>query len=277
MRFLSTLIAFGLFLSTSATAQPTKIPVDLELVLAVDVSGSVDEEEAALQRQGYVDALRHPDVIRAITSGFLRRVGVTYFEWAGDHPEKPVIGWRLIEDAKSADQFADELASKPVGVGPWTSISNAITFSMAMFEASPFEGTRRIIDISGDGPNNVGPPVTLLRDQTVAKRIAINGLPIMNNRPNFGRIPMPNLDLYYRNCVIGGPGGFIVVANGFKDFARAIRRKLVLEIADLQPIGSDVIITHGQAQRGGKKQEQRWVPPCNEGERRFRGWGDDEW
>lgn len=252
-----------------------KIPVDLELVLAVDVSGSVDEEEAALQRQGYVDAIRHPAVIRAITSGMLGRIGITYFEWSGSLPEKPVIGWQVISDKKSAEQFSNRLALEPIGIGPWTSISNAIIFSLALFEASPFEGTRRIIDISGDGPNNVGPPVTLLRDQAVAKRIAINGLPIMNNRLNFGRVPMPNLDLYYRNCVIGGPGAFIEVANGFKDFARAIRRKLVLEIAARQPTGADRIIATGLTQRG--KPSARIAPPCNEGERRFRSWGDDEW
>lgn len=272
---------------TSAQTGGRPVPVDLALVLAVDVSGSVDEAEAALQRKGYVDAIADPRVVKAITSGILGRIAVSYFEWAGDGWQVPVTDWTMIDGVSSARAFAKKLSDAPLGSGPWTSISDAIDFSVGLHEANPFEATRKVVDISGDGPNNTGGFVVPARDAAVAKRITINGLAIMNNRPNFGRKPMPNLDLYYRHCVIGGRGAFVIVANGFKDFARAIRRKLILEIAGTPPdrnprqIG-DRIRASGQAQaravppspwRMGK---ERWVPPCNEGERRFRGAIDDE-
>ncbi len=270
-------------LSSSPAAQaqtaPTRTPVDLALVLAVDVSGSVDEEEAALQRKGYVDALSDPEIVSAITSGFLRRAAITYFEWAGDGWQVPLTGWKLIDGQASATAYARELAAAPIGGGPWTSISSAIDFAVALHEANPFEPTRKVIDISGDGPNNMGGPVAQARDEAVAKRITINGLAIMNGRQNFGRIPMPNLDLYYRHCVIGGRGSFVIVANGFKDFARAIRRKLILEIAGkrTQPLSGNRILADGRAQAPLTGPDgKRWIPPCDEGERRFRGVIDDE-
>ena len=250
------------------------VPVDLALVLAVDVSGSVDEEEALLQRRGYVDALADPRIVKAITSGILGRIAVTYFEWAGDGWQMPVIGWTVIDGAASAGSFAAKLADAPIGRGPWTSIADAIDFAAALHEQNPHEATRRVIDISGDGPNNTGGTLPQARDQAVARRMTINGLAIVNGRSNFGRVPMPNLDLYYRHCVIGGPGAFVIVANGFPDFARAIRRKLILEIAGNRPAGGGVIAATGRAQAtqpGGKTEQGRWVPPCNEGERRFRG------
>lgn len=258
-----------------ATAQPARpVPVDLALVLAVDVSGSVDEEEAVLQRRGYVDALSDPQIVKAITSGILGRIAVTYFEWAGDGWQMPVIGWTVIDSPAGASDFAARLADAPIGRGPWTSIADAIDFAAALHEQNPYEATRRVIDISGDGPNNTGGTLPQARDEAVAKRITINGLAIINGRSNFGRVPMPNLDLYYRHCVIGGPGAFVIVANGFADFARAIRRKLILEIAGNQPQGGGVIAATGRAQAGqpgGRTEQGRWVPPCNEGERRFRG------
>ena len=250
------------------------LPVDLALVLAVDVSGSVDEEEALLQRRGYVDALADPRIGKAIASGILGRIAVTYFEWAGDGWQMPVIGWTVIDGAASAGAFAARLADAPIGRGPWTSIADAIDFAAALHEQNPYEATRRVIDISGDGPNNTGGTLPQARDQAVAGRMTINGLAIINGRSNFGRVPMPNLDLYYRHCVIGGPGAFVIVANGFADFARAIRRKLILEIAGNQPQGGGVIAATGRAQvdqPDGRTEQGRWVPPCNEGERRFRG------
>ena len=189
-------------------AQARPVPVDLELILAVDVSGSVDGEEAQLQRQGYVAAIADPEVVRAITSGIMGRIAVTYFEWAGDTWQVPVIDWTLIDNPQTAQAFAAKLAAAPLGSGPWTSISDAIRTATPMFDVNQFEGTRRIIDISGDGPNNTGGLVEPERDLAVANRITINGLPIINDRFNFARVPMPNLDLYYRNCVIGGPGAF---------------------------------------------------------------------
>ncbi|MEE8445980.1 MAG: DUF1194 domain-containing protein [Alphaproteobacteria bacterium] len=266
-----------LLLTGSAAAQRVErpVPVDLELVLAIDISGSIDEEEARLQRQGYIDAITDPEIIRAIRGGILRRIAVTYFEWSGDGYQDPVIGWTLIDGLETARAFAAELDSAPLGTGPWTSISDAIDFGARLFAGNGFEGTRRIIDISGDGPNNTGGPVTPARDQAVASGLTINGLPIMNDRPTFSRIPMPNLDLYYRHCVIGGRGAFIVVAKDFRTFARAIRRKMILEIAG-RAGGKGAIGATGLAQilRGTGK--SRWVPPCDEGEKRFRGWiGED--
>lgn len=268
-------IAAEAFLITN-TAQARPVPVDLELLLAVDVSGSVDEEEARLQRQGYVAAIADPEIVRAITSGMLGRIAVTYMEWAGDTWQETVLDWTLVDSAQTARAFAAKLAAAPLGAGPWTSISDAIRTATPMFDVNQFEGTRRIIDISGDGPNNTGGLVEPERDLAVANQITINGLPIINDRFNFSRAPMPNLDLYYRNCVIGGPGAFLVVAHGFKSFAQAIRRKLILEIAGRSPGNGDRISATGLAQAGKAPNNSRWVPPCNEGERRFRGIIDDE-
>lgn len=270
-------LAAGALMATyPILAQAQPVPVDLELILAVDISGSVDEEEARLQRQGYVVAIADPEIVRAIISGMLGRIAVTYFEWAGDTWQVPVLDWTLINSPQTAQAFADKLAAAPLGAGPWTSISDAIRTATPMFDVNQFEGTRRIIDISGDGPNNTGGLVEPERDLAVANRITINGLPIINDRFNISRAPMPNLDLYYRNCVIGGPGAFLVVAHGFKSFAQAIRRKLILEIAGLSPDSPDRISATGLAQAGNPPVASRWVPPCDEGEKRFRGIIDDE-
>ena len=271
-----TMCCLFLLLPGSAAAQgaPRPVPVDLELVLAIDVSGSIDQEEAQLQRQGYVDAITDPEIIRAIKGGILGRIAVTYFEWAGEGYQDRVVDWAVIDGEETARAFAAKLAAAPVGTGPWTSISDALDFGARLFPNNGFQGTRRIIDISGDGPNNTGPPVVPARDRAVAQGITINGLPIINDRPTFNRMPMPNLDLYYRNCVIGGRGAFIVVAETFRTFARAIRRKMILEIADA-PGGKGPIGAAGLAQLPGGAKD-RWVPPCDEGERRFRGWVDED-
>ena len=222
---------------TALAAPPLRAElVDLELVLGVDISGSVDEEEAQLQRDGYVAALTDERVLRAIKSGRHGKIAVTFFEWAGDHHRNTIAEWTVIDGAKSAKEFADEIAFAPVGVELWTSISGAIGHGLDMFAFSPHRGKRRVLDISGDGPNNDGGPVTAARDRAVKAGIVINGLPIINGRVSrYGFPPMPHLDNYYRDCVIGGFGAFIVVANTYKDFARAIRRKLILEIAGGAP------------------------------------------
>lgn len=274
-RLWSTLaIAIAATSLTTPPASANPVAVDLELVLAVDVSGSVDEAEADLQRQGYVEAIADPEIIRAIRSGILGRIAVTYLEWAGDGWQTPVLDWTLIDGESTAKAFAKKLSETSVGSGPWTSISQAIEFGAMLIRTNKFDGTRRIIDVSGDGPNNTGGLVVPARDAAIAQRITVNGLPIINDRFNISRAPMPNLDLYYRNCVIGGPGAFIVVAHGFRSFAKAIRRKLILEIADAPPVTGP--IAAGYAQAAGKSARQRWMPPCNEGERRFRGIIDDE-
>ena len=225
------IFVIALALVSPAWAAKTDQPVDLELVIAVDVSGSVDQVEARLQRKGYVDALASPEVIAAIRRGILRRIAVAYFEWSGWDHQDIVLGWTVLHDRKSVRAFAAALADSPIGFGRYTSISAAIEFAVPMFKDNGFEGTRRVIDVSGDGPNNSGRMVTVARAVALKAGITINGLPITGNRPNRWGLPMPDLDLYYKNCVIGGPGAFIVAAEDFKDFAVAIRRKLILEIA----------------------------------------------
>jgi hypothetical protein len=208
--------------------------VDLELVLAIDVSGSIDEVEADLQRRGYLKALVDPAVVGAITSGRHHAIAVTYVEWAGGHFQRTVVDWSVIRDLASAKAFAAKLDAEPVITAAWTSISGAIQFGVARFAESPHKGDRRVIDISGDGRNNSGLELEPVRRMALAKGITINGLPIMNNRPNpYGRPPDRDLDKYYRNEVIGGRGAFIVVAQGFGAFAEAIRAKLIREVAGL--------------------------------------------
>jgi hypothetical protein len=222
-------LALGLL---AGQAGAEDVPVDLELVLAVDVSGSVDPSEARLQREGYIAALRQPRVIEAIRGGTLGRVALTYVEWAGDDYQRTVLDWALIEDADSALAFADALAEAPLQSGQWTSISGAIDYARPRFDGNGFKGIRRVIDISGDGYNNHGRPVETARDEAVAAGITINGLPIVNDRPNpWGSLPPKDLDRYFEDRVIGGPGAFIVVANDYTAFASAIRSKLLLEIA----------------------------------------------
>lgn len=236
----SVVFAAALALAGLAEFAAAKQPVDLELALAVDVSSSIDEEEARMQRDGYVAAFRHPDVIHAIESGMLRRIAVTYYEWAGDGHLRMLSDWTVIEDAESANRFADRLAAAPLEIAPRTSISAAIEHAQAQFRHNAFEGTRRVIDISGDGPNNGMREVTLARDRAVSEGIIINGLPIMNGRADAeGNLPLPDLDQYYRDCVIGGPGAFIVVAHSFDEFGVAIRRKLISEIANLTAPAAD--------------------------------------
>lgn len=211
-----------------------KLEVDLELILAVDVSGSMDDEEAALQRKGYLDALTNPRVVRAIESGPHRRIGLTYMEWAGPHWQRVIVGWTLVHDTQSAHAFASALAEENVITERRTSISAAIDHAMYLFGKSPFKGTRRVIDISGDGPNNRGRMITMARDEALAQGIVINGLPILNDRPNpWGGPPPRDLDIYYENYVIGGPGAFVMPALSFENFGQAVVAKLIREIAAL--------------------------------------------
>lgn len=222
----------------SAAVPPTADAVekvDLELVLAIDVSESIDADEARVQRNGYVAALRDAGVLAAIRTGRLGRIAVTYFEWSGDGRQRPVLGWSVIHDVASAHRAADALARAPIGGGRWTSIASALDYAVPLFAANGIEAERRVIDVSGDGFNNAGRLVTDARDAAIARGITINGLPVIHKRRNFNWPPMPYLDLYFRNCVIGGPRAFMVVAETLKDFARAVRRKLILEIAGIEP------------------------------------------
>ena len=257
-------IGLPLLATASATnAVAADEPVDLELILAVDISGSIDAGEAQLQRDGYVAALTSPEVIEVIQSGFIGRIALTYVEWAGLEHRWTVVGWRAVHDAASARDFAAILNAAPLSRGQRTSISGAIDFALPMFDGNGFEGTRRVIDISGDGPNNNGRWVWEARQTAIAAGVTINGLPIINNRPNvFGFPSLPDLDLYYWECVIGGPGAFIVVAQSFQDFAAAIRRKMILEIAGLRPPPPARPLLHYTA--GSDRYD------CNIGEQQYR-------
>lgn len=216
----------------ASQAYGADVPVDVELILAVDVSGSIDEEEAMLQRKGYLDALTHLQVIDAIKAGPLQRIAVSYVEWSGDHNQRTIVDWTLIEDETSANSFASSLSEVPVVRARRTSISAAIDYATNMFDGNGFEGTRRVIDISSDGYNNIGRTVTVARDEAVERGVTINGLPILNDRPNpYGRLPPRDLDDYFDKFVIGGPGAFYIVAENFQDFAAAILNKLIREIA----------------------------------------------
>lgn len=205
--------------------------VDVALVLAVDVSRSIDEDEAKLQREGYREAVIDPAVLAAIRGGMIGAIGLVYIEWAGIEYQRTVLPWARIASEAEARNWAEALARAPRASLSWTSISGAIMHAHRELSACPFEATRRVIDISGDGLNNSGPPVEVLRDQAVAEGIVINGLPIMNDRPTFGRPPPANLDLYFRDRVIGGPGAFYIVAEDFNSFGLAVKRKLIREIA----------------------------------------------
>lgn len=215
----------------SATPARAEEPVDVALVLAVDVSRSVDPDEARLQREGYRAAMTDPQLLRAIGGGMLGGIAVAYVEWAGIEYQRLVLPWTRISDQRSADIWATALEEAPRSSLSWTSISGAIEFARARLADCPFESTRQVIDVSGDGVNNSGPPAEEARDRAVAEGITINGLPILNDRPGFGRRPPIPLDAYYRESVIGGPGAFMIAAEDFSAFGQAVRRKLIREIA----------------------------------------------
>lgn len=208
-----------------AAAQEKPIPVDLELAFVVDASGSIDEEETRLQRQGYLDALINPRVVRAITGGFLRSVALAYIEFAADGCERLSVPWTRVYDKASAAAFGQRILAQPPMFCPGgNAVGDAIAFATVSIDENPFEGTRRIIDFSGDGPNTLGMPAYVARDEAVRQGITINGLVI--ERPT-----MPDLEDYFRSEITGGPGSFVVKAESRQTFAAAILKKLILEIA----------------------------------------------
>jgi Protein of unknown function (DUF1194) len=204
--------------------------VDLALVLAVDISGSMDPEEQQLQRQGFVLAFRSPVVHQAIRDGMLGRIVVVYAEWAGDFIQRVVVPWTVIEAEQDAIAFANRLEASPIQRGPRTSISGAIDLGVKLLDDSTTEPVRKVIDISGDGVNNQGRSVTLARDEAVARGITINGLPLLLKRQS-GSWDIENLDAYFRECVIGGPGAFMIPVRERQQFADAIKTKIIREIA----------------------------------------------
>jgi len=220
-----------------AFAAAADLPVDLELVLAVDVSASIDGGEVDLQRAGYIAALTDPAVVAAMTAGPLGRIAVTYVEWA--EFQRSIVGWTLIDGAAAAAAFAGQLARQPAPPGETTVIDAAIDFAASRFAGNGFEGTRQVIDLSGDGRDTFDPldeQVPAARDRALARGITVNGLAINpdNEQAMVEGAPEP-LDRYFRDNIIGGPGAFVVIAVGADDFPRAVMRKLIREIAFAGP------------------------------------------
>ncbi|MEJ1158414.1 DUF1194 domain-containing protein [Prosthecomicrobium sp. N25] len=262
---LATLLSLGLVAAVAcgAVAAEGGKEVDLALVLAVDVSRSMDPDEQQLQREGYVEALRSPAVHAAIRKGAIGRIAVAYVEWSGVAEQKVVMPWTVIEGAASANAFADQLAEAPIGRVYSTSISAAIDFSVRLLEQSGFDAERRVIDISGDGPNNTGRAVNRARDEAVAADIIINGLPFMLKRPNgFG--DMENLDRYYEDCVIGGVGAFVVPIRSRTEIIEATRTKLIREISAAPDPEPAVVPAQGResvnCMIGEMRRQQQWGP-----------------
>ena len=233
MRRRTLIAATGAALALPAAIARAEEPVDVALILAVDVSRSIDEDEARLQREGYRGAVTDPRVVEAIRGGMLGAVAIAYTEWAGIEYQRLVIPWTRIGSQRDAEGWAGALAQAPRASLSWTSVSGAIDHARRVMAECPFEATRKVIDVSGDGVNNSGPPAELARDRAVAEGITINGLPILNDRPTFGRAPPIPLDIYYRESVIGGQGAFMIAAEDFESFGNAVRRKLIREIAGL--------------------------------------------
>ena len=214
--------------------------VDLLLVLAADVSRSIDSEKFQLQRDGYAAAITDPRVLEAIKSGRTGRIGLSLVEWSGLSSQRVVIDWTAISDAESAKSFADRLLEAPRSFADRTSISSAIEFAMGHLARAPFESARHTIDVSGDGTNNSGGEVTQARDAAVAQGVTINGLVILSETPLAWNPdhtnPAGGLENYYRNNVIGGPGAFVMAAEGFNSFGRAIVKKMIAEVAQADQV-----------------------------------------
>jgi len=241
------------------------VAVDVELVLAVDISYSMDPDEQALQREGYILALTSREFLQALRNGSHGRIAVTYVEWAGAENQRIIVPWRLIDGPESADAFAADIQRAPYRRASRTSISGALQFSRRLFDGSGYRGLRRVIDVSGDGVNNSGAIVPLVRDEVVAAGITINGLPIMLKRPYRNPMDIDDLDVYYEDCVIGGPGAFVVPIREREKFVEATRTKLVLEVAGRMPDDTTLRIVPAAADKprvsctiGEKIWQERW-------------------
>ena len=267
------LVALVLLAVAAGAAGAQQTEVDIELVLAVDISMSMDPEEQKLQREGYIAALGDPAILKAIQSGPHGRIAITYIEWAGPQLQIHLVPWRVIDGAATANDFIAELGSKPYSRYRMTSISSALEFANAQFGAGGFRGARRVIDVSGDGANNSGAPITQIRDQIVDSGVVINGLPIvMRPTTTWSSWDVPDLDRYYANCVIGGPGSFMVPITTREEFSSATRQKLLLEISGIM---TQPRIIHAQA--NGPDDGQTGRQPngkydCTVVERNFRRW-----
>jgi len=240
MRMIIALL-FGLISAIEAVAQDM-IEVDLELVLAVDISYSVDEDEARRQREGYVAALAHPDVISAIEGGPLGRIAVTYVEWADSRFQRAAADWTVIGSEEDALNFAAMVAAAPLERGHYTAIGAAIADSVRRIETNQYQGYRRLIDISGDGPQNQGMDLDEARAMADEAGIIVNGLPVITDQPSRWVRPVEvNLDAYFEENVVTGPGAFVLAARTADEFRTAILRKMTLEIAGAAPAPIELV------------------------------------
>ena len=214
--------------AAASTGEP--LAVDVELVLAVDVSRSMTARELEIQRRGYAAAITSDEVLEAIGRGAHRRIAVTYVEWAGEGSQRIIADWAVIEDRASAGAFAARLTAEFDSSLRRTSISGAIDHAARLFDGNGFWSDRQVIDISGDGPNNQGRPVEAARDEALARGIVINGLPLMTREGMGYQWHLEDLDAYYRHCVVGGPGSFVIPVLEWSHFPEAVRRKLILDL-----------------------------------------------
>lgn len=237
-------VAAVLALCSSAPAAPQQ--VDLKLVLAVDVSGSIDNDEFTLEREGTADAFADPEVLKAIQGGSLGRIAVAMLDFSSPQFDKVVIDWTIVKDKASAQAFSETIRNTPRTPGRRTSVSSALELGSLLLESSEKDivATRRVIDITGDGPNNDGNPMTDAHDKTIAQGIVVNGLPVMDDMANGY---FPELDKYYAGCVTGGRGAFVVVVKSYKDYSAAMRHKLILEISR-----NETLLKEAQARAPGR-------------------------
>lgn len=224
-------------------ARDGAMEVDAELVLAVDISYSMDRNEQVLQREGYIRALTSPEFLTALKANAIGKIGVAYMQWASYTDQDVLVGWSVIDGPQSASDFASKLHEAPYRRAQRTSISGAIDAGVKLLEQNGFKSSRLILDISGDGPNNNGRFVTQAREEALAKGITINGLPLVGIREYIGPADIKDLDIYYEDCVIGGPEAFSVSVHDTKSFVDATRSKLIREIA-AAPAGRGL---HGDA------------------------------
>ncbi|MBM3644239.1 MAG: DUF1194 domain-containing protein [Alphaproteobacteria bacterium] len=282
MRWFASLIA-ALFLAFPAGAQD-RLEIDVALALGIDISGSIDRDEAQMQRSGYVEAFRDPEIRRAILGGNHGRIAVAYYEWSDSWLQKLLIDWTLLDSEAAIQAFADRLEKAPISIARRTSISGAIRYAVPLFGRLPWDASRLVLDISGDGSNNDGGLVTIARHEALERKIVINGLPIMNDRPNpFGFPTEADLNVYYLHCVVGGPRSFVEVARNFEDFPRAVRKKLLQEVAEdfdrnelgVPRAGAQLAQSRPSRRSAASDDYTRYVRPeyalgCDVGERRSR-------
>lgn len=269
-------ILIAMLTSMQAFSQPASQPrpaiqddgrpgVDVELVIAVDISYSAEPDDLAAQREGFAKAIVSQEFLDALRAGPIGRIALTYFEWSSTRDQKVIVPWRQIDGPESAEAVATEMMKAPIRRGSRTSISSAIRFAIPLFEQSPYRGSRHVIDISGDGPNNTGDPVAAARDVALQQGIVITGLPVMINATPLGPTDIghiDHIDWYYEDCVVGGPGSFVIPITDREKFKGAIQTKLALEVAGRTPKGSTASLGETKPRIlctiGEKLWQQRW-------------------